>query len=77
MAGNGRIALSLADKFFKRESKGKSMAGPVIQDVKSVQKPADDEFDFADTSDLCDFGYVLVDNLDHPITREPVDKHPA
>jgi len=53
------------------------MAGPVIEDVKTAQKPADEDFDFAETSDLCDFGYVLVANLDDSNTREPVDKRPA
>jgi len=53
------------------------MAGPVIEDVKTSRKPADEDFDFAETSDLCDFGYVLAANLDHSTTGEPVDKHPA
>jgi len=53
------------------------MAGPVIEDVKTTRKPADEDFDFAETSDLCDFGYVLVANQDHLTTREPVDKRPA
>ncbi len=52
------------------------MAGPVIEDVQTSQKPVEEDFDFAETSDLCDFGYVLVAHLD-PTNREVVDKQPA
>jgi len=53
------------------------MAGPMSSDLKPSEKIAEEEFDFAETSDLCDFGYVLVPQIDQPVLREPLRKNPA
>jgi len=53
------------------------MAGPKIGDVEISEKSVEEEFDFAETSDLCDFGYVLVPQIDQPVLREPLRKNPA
>jgi len=73
MAGSGRIALSVVSY----PSKGNSMAGPITGEVKTSEKASEEEFDFAETSDLCDFGYVLVQPNDQPVSREPSRKNPA
>jgi len=53
------------------------MAGPITGEVKTSEKASEEEFDFAETSDLCDFGYVLVQPIDQPVSREPSRKNPA
>jgi hypothetical protein len=43
------------------------MTPRAIEDTKS-NKRTDDTFDFPETSDMCDFGYVLAVPVDSPTT---------
>ena len=41
------------------------MTPRVIEEAKS-NKRTEETFDFPETSDMCDFGYVLAVPVDHP-----------
>lgn len=41
------------------------MTPRAMEEAKSNQR-TDDSFDFPETSDMCDFGYVLAVPADHP-----------
>ena len=42
------------------------MTPRAIEEAKS-NKRTDESFDFPDTSDMCDFGYVLAAPVDSPV----------
>jgi hypothetical protein len=44
---------------------------------KKPSKLTEDGFDFAETSDLCDFGYVLAGSDDRPSTTQPANAKPS
>jgi hypothetical protein len=44
---------------------------------KKPSKLTEDAFDFAETSDFCDFGYVLAGQADHPSTPQPAHTKPS
>jgi hypothetical protein len=43
---------------------------PRASDETKSNKRTDESFDFPDTSDMCDFGYVLVVPVDHPTAQQ-------
>ena len=45
------------------------MTPRAIEEAKS-NKRADDSFDFPDTSDMCDFGYVLAIPVENPAATQ-------
>ena len=53
------------------------MSHPAVDDIQALEKKTAEVYDFAETSDMCDFGYVLVAQIDRLTTREPVRKHPV
>jgi hypothetical protein len=53
------------------------MSRPAVDDIQASEKKTEEVYDFAETSDICDFGYVLVAQIECPTTREPLRKHPA
>jgi len=44
---------------------------------KKSSKRTEESFDFAETSDLCDFGYVLAGPADGRPRGAPAGEHPA
>ena len=50
---------------------------PRAVEQKSSNKRTEDSFDFPDTSDLCDFGYVLAVPADSPVSPSQTNTQPA
>jgi hypothetical protein len=46
-------------------------------DEKKPNKLSEEVFDFAETSDMCDFGYVLAGPADSPSTPQPAHTKPS
>ena len=47
-----------------------------IEETKS-NKRTDESFDFPETSDMCDFGYVLAAPVDSPATPQQTNTLPS
>ena len=52
------------------------MTPRAIEETKS-NKRTDDTFDFPETSDMCDFGYVLADPADSPASPQQTNTLPS
>ena len=50
---------------------------PRAAEQKSSTQRTEDSFDFPDTSDLCDFGYVLAVPADSPLVPSQTNAQPA
>jgi hypothetical protein len=50
---------------------------PRAVEQKSSNKRTEETFDFPDTSDLCDFGYVLSGPADAPVSSSQTNTQPA
>jgi hypothetical protein len=44
---------------------------------KKSNKLSEEVFDFAETSDMCDFGYVLAGRTDIPSAPQPAHTNPS
>jgi hypothetical protein len=52
------------------------MTPRAIEETKS-NKRTDEAFDFPETSDMCDFGYVLASPADSPARPQQTDTQPS
>ena len=52
------------------------MTPRALEDAKS-NKRTDDSFDFPETSDMCDFGYVLAAPADNPAAAQQTNAQAA
>ena len=52
------------------------MTPRAIEEKKS-KKRTDETFDFPETSDMCDFGYVLAGPADSPASPQPTNTQPS
>jgi hypothetical protein len=52
------------------------MTPRAIEEKKS-NKRTDESFDFPETSDMCDFGYVLAVPVDNPTATTPTGTQPS
>ena len=52
------------------------MTHRAIEETKS-NKRTDDTFDFPETSDMCDFGYVLAGPADGPASPQQTNTQPS
>jgi len=50
---------------------------PRAAEQKSSNQRTEDSFDFPDTSDLCDFGYVLAAPAESPASPSQTNTQPA
>ena len=71
MVRSARIALAIV-----RVPVENRMTPRAIEDDKS-NKRTDESFDFPETSDMCDFGYVLAGPADSPASPQQTTTHPA
>ena len=53
------------------------MTPRAVEEKKSNNRTEEEAFDFADTSDLCDFGYVLAPPVDSPAPAQQTNTQPS
>ena len=73
MASQDRIALALSCRLVLQ---GIGMSSRVIEE-KKPNKRTEETFDFPETSDFCDFGYVLAKRSDAPAAPQQPHVQPA